>query len=339
MYLQPLWARIVLLTVLAYEGAGAILGGILLIIAPDGRLMDMPVDMMNGVFRNFFIPGVILLGLGLLNSYAFVSVLRRASADWLMAGLGLGGMLIWFVTEIIILQDLHWLHIMWGVPVLWGWLAFIPLIASRNATLPMQRALLICGILSSLWYVAINIYVPILYEGYSMASLTVSELSAIDAPTRISWVLLCLPYSLLFAAFGWGVIQTAGESRQLRIVGSLILAYTIFGFYWPPMHMRGNEPTLTDTLHITWAVITNIFMWLFMIIGAIALGKKFRIYTFISILLHLIFGALTFAQAPNIATNGPTPSIGTLERINIGIFMLWVVVFAIALLRREKALS
>ena len=102
--------------------------------------------------------------------------------------------------------------------------------------------------------------------------------------------------------------------------------------------MRGQEPTLTDTLHITWAIVTNIFMWLFMIFGAAALSKGFRIYTIVSIALHIVFGILTTLEASNIPTNGPTPTIGIWERINIGIFMLWVVVFALALSRRTKVI-
>jgi len=46
---------------------------------------------------------------------------------------------------------------------------------------------------------------------------------------------------------------------------------------------------------------------------------------------------LTGLDAPNIPTNGPTPWIGVWERINIGIFMAWVMVLAIALLRTETA--
>ena len=58
--IQPRWERIILLIVLAYEGAGALLGGGLLIAAPDGRYMDMPVHIMHGVFSDFLIPGFIL---------------------------------------------------------------------------------------------------------------------------------------------------------------------------------------------------------------------------------------------------------------------------------------
>ncbi|MFC4874842.1 DUF998 domain-containing protein [Negadavirga shengliensis] len=335
---QPAWQRIILLIVIGYEAAGALTGSILLIASPDGRLMDMPVDIMHGAFRDFHIPGMILFGLGILNASAFVSVLRRANKDWFLAGMALAGLSIWFVVEIVILQELHWLHAMWGIPVLIGWVVAIPLIALRNATAKLQKGLLICGILASLWYIAINIYVPTQYDGYSPVSYTVSELSAINAPTRILWVLLALPYPLLLSAFGWGVLQSAERNRSLRLVGSLILAYCVFNFYWPPMHMRGNEPTLTDTLHIVWALVTIVFMWLFMGLGARALGKRFRLYTIISIGLHIVFGALTFLEAPNIPINGPTPTIGIWERVNIGIFMIWVAVIAFVLLRRARSL-
>jgi hypothetical protein len=38
-------------------------------------------------------------------------------------------------------------------------------------------------------------------------------------------------------------------------------------------------------------------------------------------------------DAPRIEANLPTPWVGVTERINIGVFLLWVVVLATALLR------
>src|SRR5690349_21586299 len=116
-----------------------------------------------------------------------------------------------------------------------------------------RKIFLYSGIFSSLWYVAINIYVPSMYPGYDLSSFTVSELSAIDAPTRSLWVTLVIFYILPFGAFGVGLLQMARKNRPLRIVGWLTIFYTLFNLYWPPMHMRGIEPTLTDTLHIVWA--------------------------------------------------------------------------------------
>jgi hypothetical protein len=48
---------------------------------------------------------------------------------------------------------------------------------------------------------------------------------------------------------------------------------------------------------------------------------------------------LTFIEAPGIAANLPTPWIGVWERINLGVFLLWVVVLAVALLRGTAAAS
>ena len=337
---QPRWLRIILLTVLAYESIGCLLGGILLIAAPDGKYMDMPVDMMHGIFPNFLIPGIILFDLGILNTLAFLKVLHKTGSDWFMAALALGGLYIWFVVEIIIIQELHWLHLMWGAPVLLGWVLAIPLIVLRHDTRTIQKLLLNCGIFSSLWYVAINIFVPTLYEGYNSVSLTVSELSAIYAPTRIVWVLLVTLYPLTFAAFGWGVLKSAGGSRTLRITGSLIIIYCILNFYWPPMHQRevigAGGGTLTDTLHISFAMITVLFMMILMGFGAAGLGKSFRLFTIVIFLIFIIFGALSGMESPGINANLPTPYLGIWERINIGAFMLWVIVFANALLNKEK---
>jgi hypothetical protein len=211
--------------------------------------------------------------------------------------------------------------------------AGLPEYAPQSAT-PLW---LICGILSSLLYVAMNIVAAVRYEGYSSVSQTVSELSAIGAPTRPLWVLLGIPYTLLVTAFGWGVWESAGRNRSLRVVGVLLVSYGALGVLWAfaPMHLRGSEFTLTDTMHIVLGAVTVLLMLLAIGFGAAALGKWFRIYSITSLAILLGFGALTGVDAPRIAANLPTPWIGVWERINIGAFLLWVVVLAIALLRRR----
>lgn len=337
---QPLWQRVILLIILGYEAAGCLVGGSFLIAAPDGHLLDMPVDIMQGAFPDFLIPGIILFGLGILNAAAFIAVLRRTPFDWLLAMIGLGGLFIWFIVEIIILQELHWLHAMWGLPVLLGMVMIIPLIALRQDTAVMRRALITCGIFSSLWYFAINIFVPLRYEGYSMASMAVSELSAIDAPTRILWVLLVPVYTLLFAAFGWGILKLANGNRNLRLVGGMIIVYSIINIYWPPMHQReilaAGGGTLTDTLHLIWTILTILLMMLIMGFGAAVSGKRFRFYTILTFGVFIVFGALTFREASGMETNLPTPWMGLWERVNIAAFMLWVIIFAIDILPKIK---
>jgi hypothetical protein len=201
----------------------------------------------------------------------------------------------------------------------------------------MTRKLpLMCGIVSSLLYVAMNVLVPMQWDGYSSASQTVSELSAIGAPTRPLWVPLGVAYTVLVAVFGWGVRASARQNRPLRVAGSLLVAYGVVGLAWPPMHLRevlaAGGGTLSDTMHIAFAIVTVLLMLLAMGFGAAAFGNRFRLYSIATIVILLAFGALTVPDAANIQANLPTPWVGVWERINIGVFLLWVVVLATMLL-------
>ena len=196
--------------------------------------------------------------------------------------------------------------------------------------------------MSSLLYVAMNILVPPWYEGYSSISQTVSELSAINAPTRTIWVVIGFLYTLLVAGFGLGLWQSAAGNRSLRITGILLLIYGIIGLGWPlaPMHQRevlaAGGGTLSDTLHIVFSIVTVALMLVAMGFGAVAFDKRFRFYSFVTIVILLAFGYLTSMDGPRIAANLPTPWIGVWERILIGVFLIWIVVLSIIVLRKEK---
>ncbi len=335
---QSTWQRILLLTVLLYEGLGGLAGGILLTLEPDGRLMKMPVDLMHGIFPDFLLPGVILLALGVLNCFAFVSVLRRSPNDWILASLAMYGLLIWFYVEILILQEFHWLHAMWGLPVLAGALAALPLYPSRYE--PLRQALLWCGILSSLLYALINVLVPFAWPGYNVITQVVSELSAVDAPTRMLWTLVCSPYTLLVIAFSAGILLSAGDNRRLTIAGWLMFAYGSLGILWPfaPMHMReilaAGGSTGSDTMHIVLGSLTQLIYFVTLYFTARALDKPFRLFSVVTFVFMLVFGALTFLEAPKVARAEPS-LIGIWERINIGLFLVWMVILAFRLLKKK----
>ena len=202
----------------------------------------------------------------------------------------------------------------------------------------LDKLLIAGGILSSLLYVAANIFIPMQYTGYSLASHTVSELSAIGAPTRHLWVQLLSMYSILVIGFGWGIWRVAGKKKSLRVAGILIALYAVIGFFWPPMHTRevlaAGGGTLTDTLHVVFTLATVPLMLLVMGFASAALGKSFRLYSVISLLIVIFFGALTGLSSPQMEANLPTPWMGVWERISIGAYMLWVVVLSVLLLRK-----
>ena len=203
----------------------------------------------------------------------------------------------------------------------------------------LRKALLVCGIVSSLLYIAMNIFIPLQWESYSSASQTISELSAIGAPTRSIWMLLAVPYTFLVTAFGFGVWKSARQNRALRMTAVLMIMYGALGIVWPfaPMHLRGvlasGGATLSDTIHIALASVTVVLMLVAMAFGASGLGKSFRLFSVTSIVILLVFGGLTFLDAPRVSQNLPTPWIGVWERVNVGVFLLWTVILASCLWR------
>jgi CubicO group peptidase (beta-lactamase class C family) len=207
----------------------------------------------------------------------------------------------------------------------------------------LRKTLLVCGILSSMLYAAMTVFVAWQWPGYSSASQTISELSAIGAPTRSLWLLPGAVYTVLVTAFGWGVWKSAGRRRALRIAGALILGYGALGLLWPfaPMHLRdalaAGGSTLSDTLHIVLSSVTVLVMLLAIGFGSASFGKRFLIYSLATLVTLFTFGGLTFLDAPRVAANLPTPWIGIWERINVGVFLLWVAVLAIVLLREERS--
>ena len=200
-----------------------------------------------------------------------------------------------------------------------------------------RKALLVCGIVSSLLYAAM--IWAIRYKGYSPIAQVPSELTAIGAPTRTLWMWLGAVYTVLVAAFGFGVWQSAGGNRAVRIAGGLILAYASLGLLWPfaAMHQRevlaAGGGTLSDTMHVMLGGVTVFLMFLAIGCGTIAFGTRFRAYSIATIVVLLAFGGLTFLEAPHLSANLPTPWIGLWERINISVFLLWVAVLATALMR------
>ena len=207
-----------------------------------------------------------------------------------------------------------------------------------------RKVLLVCGILSSVLYGAILVLAPTQWKHYDSASQTVSELFAIGAPSRPLVVPLLLAYDALVIAFGLGVWQSAGRKRALRVVGGLLIGYGVVGLAGPfsPIHLRkalaAGEGTLTDTMHGIITMVLVLLMLLAIGFGAAAFGMRIRLYSIATILMLVAGGVLTGLDQPRLTADLPTPWMGVWERINIGVFLLWVVVLAIALLRARAEL-
>jgi hypothetical protein len=206
-----------------------------------------------------------------------------------------------------------------------------------------RKALLGCGVAATALFIGTDALAARRYEGYSYKSQTISELSAVDAPTGWLWTPVGFSYGVLMLLFAAGVWLASGPGRALRVVAGLVAAIGITGILaWPfaPMHRRevlaAGGATFSDTLHIVLATVDSLCFMLSMAIGASALGARFRRYSVATIVTAGAFGALTGPQAPKVQHNEPTPWIGVTERIMIFGSMLWYAVLAIGLMRRKE---
>jgi CubicO group peptidase (beta-lactamase class C family) len=211
----------------------------------------------------------------------------------------------------------------------------------------MTRALLVSGIVSSALYVATDVIGGLLYPGYSFFSQAISELGAVGSPSAGFVDPLFLAYNLLALAFGIGVLlEGARCARALRITGGLLAAYGAVGFVaaivtagsaFFKMQQRGTGSIGTDLPHILLTGALVLLLLLMIGFGAFALDRRFRTYSFATLLVIIASSALTVPYAARLAAGQPTPGFGLVERIDVYSALLWIAVLATTLLRRQPA--
>ena len=206
-------------------------------------------------------------------------------------------------------------------------------------SLVVHRASLVCGIVSTTLYFAIDAFGALSYPNYDYASQTISEMSAIGAPTRFVLAPLYLVYSVLLLAFAFGVRAAAGEMRGVRMAGNLLTGVGFVGLllFFFPMQMRGTAPAFTDLAHVVLGGVNSFLLLLAIGFAAGAFGPRFRLYSIATILVMLVFGAWTAWLAPLVAENRPTPWLGIVERVLFASFLLWIAGLAVMLFRATKA--
>jgi hypothetical protein len=193
----------------------------------------------------------------------------------------------------------------------------------------LRKVLLACGPLSALVYLGWHELAALRWEGYSRIANTISELHFTGTPSKSfldpwqGWV-----DGALLAAFGIGIWLSAQGSRSLRVIGAVMIVPAAM----IPLWMIFGEASLAVHLAL---VGVGILCWLVaMGFGAAALGKRFRIYSLVSLGLVVGFFALGFSYVPEANAGQPTPFLGLFERIGFSAYFLWLTVLAVALWRR-----
>jgi hypothetical membrane protein len=199
------------------------------------------------------------------------------------------------------------------------------------------KTLLICGILIPIIYIGTDTLSAILYPGYIYSDQAISELSAIGAPTAWLWKALAFIYNPLLLALGIGVRSSAKDNKLLKASGTLMVVSFFVGLLWLffPMNMRGNIGSTSDTGHLVLSTVVPILLIAIVALGAGAGGKKFRLYSYLTVLAMLVFAALVWTFVPKVAANLPTPGMGLMERVAVFAPMIWFGVLAVVLLKKE----
>ena len=118
--------RNLLITLLAFLGIGAIGGGAVLVISPSGKLMGMPLSMLNpSPFYDFLIPGIILfLLLGITPILLIMALLKKPTSKlaerfnffsdmhwvWTYTIYIAFILIFWIQIEMVLLSAVSWLH-------------------------------------------------------------------------------------------------------------------------------------------------------------------------------------------------------------------------------------
>ena len=104
--------KTLLFILLSFIAVTSTLSGLMIISKPDGSILYLPISLLEGtVFKNFFLPGILLTVLvGGANLLAvFYNLQRHPNRyNWAMAG---GIMIIgWIIVQMILIHAAHWLY-------------------------------------------------------------------------------------------------------------------------------------------------------------------------------------------------------------------------------------
>lgn len=107
--------KIVTLTILAFLAITALPGGLMLMLAPDGSLMRLPLsELQSAPFSNYLIPGIALftfLGCGSVAS--IIALIKTAVVSPFLVFLTGAATTIWIMVEAIMIVDFHWLQVLY----------------------------------------------------------------------------------------------------------------------------------------------------------------------------------------------------------------------------------
>jgi hypothetical protein len=197
-----------------------------------------------------------------------------------------------------------------------------------------------CGVAAPLVYVTAIILGGALNPGYSHLSMAVSELIESGAPNTTLLDILFCAYGVLLIAFAWAEgMSVRGDGLRLLSAGCVILGIIgllgIIMTLFFPMDPRGAPQTAIGIIHLVLAGAVSLATIL--TVAFLGLGSKTRdgfwVYSLVSTILLVLAGV----AAAVLAVMGH-PLLGLAERLAIGMFLQWILAFAVRLLLEDSGI-
>lgn len=167
----------------------------------------------------------------------------------------------------------------------------------------------------------------------------ISELFAVEAPTRNLILVAFSAYNAMLLAFALGVRLSADGRTALTAIAVLLAGCVLLGVvtdFFAPMHERGTPQGATGAWHARLTGVQVVAIFAMLLCGTRTLSRRFRIASWATIGLQLTLGILVAVLTTDPATDAPSPWFGVTERLLIYSWMGWTVVLASALLRERQ---
>ena len=108
--------RIAAMVLLIFNGISASFGGGAIVLDPEGISLGMPVSWLeHSPFNNYLIPGIILfliIGIGSIVTFILTYLkIKHYPIAIISSG---GALVIWIITQILMIQMLHFLQFLYG---------------------------------------------------------------------------------------------------------------------------------------------------------------------------------------------------------------------------------
>ena len=199
------------------------------------------------------------------------------------------------------------------------------------------RLWLVCGILASAAYLIADVGGGLRWPGYSFLDYSISEIAALDTPSRPFAVKVFALHGVLLAAFVAGVLRgpyPRAAKHAAAFLGLIAVIGAIAAFF--PIRQRGVALSRNEEIHMLLTLASVLCIVAAMITGGQSSGRGFRRFSKATIVMTLFFGAMAGSYAPQLSAGTPTPWLGVVERLSVYSYLLWIAAFANMLLSGDR---